>query len=59
MKILIVEDEKELAADIGKYLLGENYLCEQVAGKIFAYDYDCIFLDLMLPGGADCNYWNC
>jgi DNA-binding response OmpR family regulator len=58
VKILIIEDEKELAADIVKYLSGENYLCElaatyeQAAGKIFAYDYDCILLDLMLPGGS-------
>ncbi len=58
MKILIVEDEKELAADITKYLSGENYLCEvatnykQAADKIWMYNYDCILLDLMLPGGS-------
>jgi len=58
MKILIVEDEKELAADIARYLSGEDYLCEvaatyeQAADKIWMYDYDCILLDLMLPGGS-------
>lgn len=58
MKILVVEDETELALDIVKYLSGENYLCEvaatydQAAEKIWAYDYDCILLDLMLPGGS-------
>src|SRR5690606_15025452 len=58
MKILVVEDEKELAADIVKYLSGENYLCEtattyeQAAEKIWMYNYDCILLDLMLPGGS-------
>ena len=58
MKILIVEDEKELATDIVKYLSGENYVCEvaatydQAIEKIWVYDYDCILLDLMLPGGS-------
>jgi len=58
MKILIVEDEKELAADLAKYLAGENYLCEmaityeQAVEKILVYDYDCILLDIMLPGGS-------
>jgi len=28
MKILIIEDEKELGRDIAKYLEEENYLCE-------------------------------
>ncbi|MCW5909875.1 MAG: response regulator transcription factor [Cyclobacteriaceae bacterium] len=57
MKILIVEDEKELAKDIAEYLSGENYLCEtattyrQAADKIGVYSYDCILLDLMLPDG--------
>ncbi|WP_300487132.1 response regulator transcription factor [Flavobacterium sp.] len=57
MKILIVEDEKELAQDIALYMLGENYLCEiastyfQALEKISLYNYDCILLDLMLPGG--------
>jgi len=57
MKILIVEDEKELANDMVTYLSGENYLCEtastfdEAAQKIGIYNYDCILLDLMLPGG--------
>lgn len=57
MKILIIEDEKELAQSMADYLYGENYLCEFAASfdealdKIVAYDYDCILLDLMLPGG--------
>jgi DNA-binding response OmpR family regulator len=58
MKILVVEDEKELLGDIVKYLSGDNYLCEvattyeQAAEKIWVYEYDCILLDLMLPGGS-------
>jgi DNA-binding response OmpR family regulator len=58
MKILIVEDERELASDMAQYLSGEQYLCE-VAGdyesaieRIGLYEYDCILLDLMLPGGS-------
>jgi DNA-binding response OmpR family regulator len=57
MKILIIEDERELAQSIGAYLTGEQYLCEQAATfiealeKIELYMYDCILLDLMLPGG--------
>ncbi len=58
MKILIIEDEYELAKSIAAYLSGEHYLCEFAANyqealdKIEAYDYDCILLDLMLPGGS-------
>lgn len=57
MKILIVEDEAELAKSISEYLSGENYLCEHAAtfdeamNKTEAFDYDCILLDIMLPDG--------
>ena len=57
MKILIVEDEKELAESIGAYLSDEDYLCEfaytynDALEKIELYQYDCILLDIMLPGG--------
>ena len=57
MKILIVEDETALAQSIMQYLSEQDYLCELVAtyreaiGKISLYNYDCILLDLMLPGG--------
>lgn len=57
MKILIIEDEKKLSDSIVSYLSGEKYLCEQAFTyndarmKINIYDYDCILLDLMLPGG--------
>ncbi|QNF31207.1 response regulator transcription factor (plasmid) [Adhaeribacter swui] len=57
MKILIIEDEEALAQSIVAYLKEQNYRCE-LAGtfreaqyKIQLYDYDCILLDLMLPGG--------
>lgn len=57
MKILIVEDEAELAQSISEYLSEENYLCEaadtfrQAMDKIEAFQYDCIILDIMLPDG--------
>lgn len=57
MKILIVEDERGLSDSIRDYLSGEKYLCEQAFNfadakmKIGVYEYDCVLLDLMLPGG--------
>lgn len=58
MKLLIIEDERQLSDGIVKYLGNEEYLCEQAftfdeaAERITAYEYDCILLDLMLPGGT-------
>ncbi|TCC99826.1 response regulator transcription factor [Pedobacter psychroterrae] len=57
MKILIIEDEVELASSMVTYLSSQHYLCElatdypQALEKISNYQYDCILLDLMLPGG--------
>ena len=57
MIILIVEDERKLSDSIVAYLNGERYLCEQAFTyadakmKVNMYEYDCILLDLMLPGG--------
>lgn len=57
MKILLIEDEKELAEGITSYLTGNNFVCEWVSSlhtaidKISCYEYDCILLDLMLPDG--------
>jgi DNA-binding response OmpR family regulator len=57
MKILIVEDEKELLKSMLVYLQGENYLCETASdyasalNKIEGFNYDCILLDVTLPGG--------
>lgn len=58
MKILIVEDEHKLSDSIVTYLKSEKYLCEQAFDynealeKVRGYDYDCVLLDLMLPGGS-------
>ena len=57
MKILIVEDEPALNRSMVEYLSSQGYLCESVGNYFYAlekiqlYDYDCIVLDIMLPGG--------
>lgn len=57
MKILIIEDEQQLSDSIVCYLRKEEYLCEQAFSfkeammKVDCYEYDCVLLDLMLPGG--------
>lgn len=57
MKILVIEDEKELAKSIVEYLAEEQYLCEVAAtfreamDKIDIFNYDCILLDITLPDG--------
>lgn len=57
MKILIIEDEDDLARSIAEYLLEQGYLCEQASSfteainKITIYSYDCILLDIGLPDG--------
>jgi len=57
MKILIIEDELELAKSIATYLSEQHYLCEfaptlqDALDKIQLYQYDCILLDIGLPDG--------
>jgi DNA-binding response OmpR family regulator len=57
MKILIIEDERELSESIVLYLKSEHYTCETASDfekakeKIQLYNYDCILLDITLPGG--------
>ena len=57
MKILIIEDEIDIANSIKSYLKSNDIHCETAGtyqtalNKITMYDYDCILLDLMLPGG--------
>ena len=58
LKILIVEDEKVLNESMVTYLSGSGYTCESVStyanalDKIDHHTYDCIVLDVMLPGGS-------
>lgn len=57
MKLLIIEDEQEMAKSMTQYLRQENYVCEvaptaaDAGEKIFLHDYDCILLDITLPDG--------
>lgn len=57
MKILLIEDEKELRDTLVASLLKEFYVVETAENfsdaveKIAIYDYDCILLDVMLPNG--------
>ena len=57
VKILIIEDEKALSDSITTYLKGQDYICEVAKDfntaleKTALFDYDCILLDLTLPGG--------
>ena len=58
MKILVIEDEKELSRSICSYLEGEQFVCEtafhfsSAIEKISLYDYGCVVLDITLPGGS-------
>ena len=57
MKILIIEDEADLSDVIQQSLEIENFLVETASDyntaldKIISFSYDCILLDIMLPGG--------
>lgn len=58
MKILIIEDEYELLKAIDTFLSSENYIVEKATDymsaidKVLIYEYDCILLDITLPGGS-------
>lgn len=58
MKILVIEDEKQLLNSIKESLEKEHFLVTTASNyqsaieKIFDYDYDCILLDIMLPNGS-------
>lgn len=57
MKLLLVEDEQSLRKSILAYFSAEGNICEIACDyhaameKINLYSYDCILLDLSLPGG--------
>ncbi len=58
MKILIIEDEPSLCELIERALVNEGYVVECATDyiaaetKVAGYSYDCILLDVMLPGGS-------
>ncbi|HRE65705.1 MAG TPA: response regulator transcription factor [Cyclobacteriaceae bacterium] len=57
MKLLIIEDEKQLVKSMAQFLRQEGYVCEiaytasEANEKILLFDYDCILLDISLPDG--------
>lgn len=57
MKVLIVEDNRELAENIRDFLVREGYVCEvcnsdtDARKKLESYQYDSVILDIMLPDG--------
>lgn len=58
MKILLIEDEEDLRNTVRESLMKECFVVECAADyrtamdKINDYDYDCVLLDIMLPGGS-------
>lgn len=58
MKLLIIEDEKDLSDSICHYLASAQFICETAYDfhtaleKISLYDYACIVLDINLPDGS-------
>lgn len=58
MKLLVVEDNLQLSTNIKSYLSEEGYVCEvsdtyqQALEKLYAFSYDLVALDLMLPDGT-------
>lgn len=57
MKILVIEDEKDMLDNIQQTLEKEGFVVEgvgtyrQAMDKIGVYEYDCILLDISLPDG--------
>ncbi|GHU72748.1 DNA-binding response regulator [Bacteroidia bacterium] len=58
MKILVIEDEPEMVKTIESFLSNEKFIVEKATDydsgieKVFLYEYDCILLDISLPGGS-------
>jgi len=58
VKILLIEDEKDLAKSIVEFIGKENYLIDKAHKysdadeKISLNEYDCALVDLMLPDGS-------
>lgn len=58
LKILLIEDEKDLLDSMKMYLESEGYICEtandyqKASEKVNVYDYDCVVVDITLPKGS-------
>lgn len=57
MKLLLVEDQVELARSVKNYFMAEGDICEiaptfkRASEKLYGFQYDVLLLDLMLPDG--------
>ena len=58
MKILIIEDQKELAESISTFISQDGYICNitnnfsEAEENININEYDCAIVDIMLPDGS-------
>jgi len=58
MKVLVVEDEKDLAESICTYLKENDFICDSALDfdnadlMINLYQYDCVVVDITLPDGS-------
>ena len=58
MKVLIIEDEPILRANMIEYLQKQDFVCEwaadfrQAIEKVSEFDYDCVVADIGLPLGS-------
>ncbi len=61
MKLLIIEDNKELAESISSYLKKEYHVCDaaytfaEADERLNINEYDCALVDIMLPDGSGLN----
>jgi DNA-binding response OmpR family regulator len=61
MRLLLIEDETELSRSICEYLERDNFICDasyaypDAMERIENNDYECILLDITLPGGNGLN----
>jgi DNA-binding response OmpR family regulator len=64
MKVLIIEDNQELARNIRDFLGREGYICEScdtlegAREKLAMFQYDCVLLDIGLPDGNGISLLN-
>ena len=58
MKILIIEDEKGMRETLETFFVQQKFVVETALdfdsglSKLSVYDYDCVLLDITLPGGS-------
>lgn len=58
MNLLIIEDEIDLQESISEFLISESFSVESATSyvvaeeKVSLYDYDCVVVDINLPGGS-------